>query len=321
MTAATPASSVAAPASPLAKHHFLLRRLHSLSGIVPVGVFVIMHLFTNAQMIMDPAGDTFQHEVNFIHSIPALLFVEIALWGGIGFHAALGLWYTFTGKSNVSRYSYADNVRYTLQRVTGIVALVFIFFHIATLRWRWDILFIWDTPFYALGHDVPGLEATLGHAMADVPLSMPLTAYALQYSVWVALLYLVGVVAVVYHWSNGLWTAAISWGLTVSTQAMRRWGYCCAGLFVVLMVFFLAAFVGALRYDFDEMRAEQKAAMLFTVGDGVWAFEDEARLEADLNSLGITTLQFDMADEPAERPIVEPSETPDTPDTDENAGH
>jgi len=35
----------------LDKCHFLPRRLHSLSGIVPVGLFVLMHLFTNFQLI------------------------------------------------------------------------------------------------------------------------------------------------------------------------------------------------------------------------------------------------------------------------------
>ena len=92
--------------------------------------------------------DAFQHEVEFIHEMPALLYLEIfGLWLPIGFHAGLGLLYTFTGKSNVKRYSYGGNARYTLQRVTGILAFVFIFLHIATLRWRWDI-FGWYTPFF-----------------------------------------------------------------------------------------------------------------------------------------------------------------------------
>mgnify|MGYP001953741614 CR=1 FL=1 len=147
---------------PLAKHHFLLRRLHSLSGILPVGVFVIMHLLTNSQMIWGQAtgehgGSVFQHEVDFIHSLPALEIIEITLWLSIGFHAVLGLYYTFTGKQNVKHYAYKDNWRYTLQRITGMIAIFFIFLHIATLRWRWD-MFGWFTPFYA-----HGIEMEIGH--------------------------------------------------------------------------------------------------------------------------------------------------------------
>jgi len=253
-------------------NHFLLRRLHSLSGIVPVGLFVIAHLFTNAQMIWGQSSETgegvFQHEVNFIHSLPALFIIEWSLWGAIGFHAVLGLWYTFTGKGNVKRYSYADNVRYMLQRVTGIIALVFIFFHVATLRWRWDI-FGWFTPFYGEGYQAGRMVSdSLPDALHNTPMSLPLTAYALQISWLVVVFYVVGVLAAVYHWSNGLWTAAITWGLTVTTASMRRWGYVCAGLFVALTVFSGAAIVGALKFDLGrDMTPEQMRVFEMIVPD------------------------------------------------------
>ncbi len=160
-----------AASNPLAKHHFLLRRLHSLSGVMPVGVFVIFHLFTNAQIAWAALGfeDKFQHEVDFIHDLPALLFLEVfGLWLPIGFHAALGFWYTFTGKSNVKRYSNWDNWRYLLQRITGIVALLFIVFHIATLRWRWDLGL--QTPFFAhAAHG--GHTAVVNQAGEPIPMA------------------------------------------------------------------------------------------------------------------------------------------------------
>jgi succinate dehydrogenase / fumarate reductase cytochrome b subunit len=263
----------------LARNHFLLRRLHSLSGILPVGVFVIMHLFTNAQLVWgqeegEAGYSVFQHEVDFIHSIPALLFIEIALWGSIGFHAALGLWYTFTGKHNVQHYKYKDNYRYTLQRITGIVALLFIFLHIATLRWRWD-MFGWFTPFWAHG----GVDADGNVIGEHVPMSVPYTAYALQYSWLVVLFYFIGVMSVVYHWSNGLWTAAISWGITTSEAAMKRWGYACAGLFVALTVFFLAAMGGALTYDLIEDTTNDQKIVL------AWSIDDEEMYEKLIDSV------------------------------------
>ena len=268
----------------LTRYHFLLRRLHSLSGILPVGVFVIMHLFTNAQMIWGqeegPAGHShFQHEVDFIHSMPALLFVEITLWASIGFHAVLGFYYTFTGKHNVKQYKYKGNYRYLLQRITGIVALLFIFAHIATLRWRWD-LFGWFTPFWAHGGVVDG--EMIGE---DVPMSLPYTAYALQVSWLVVAFYFVGVMSVVYHWSNGLWTAAISWGITTSEAAMKRWGYACAGLFVALTVFFLAAMGGALRYNpHEDTTAEQKVVLSLSIKDKALAEELIDEVDWDLVS-------------------------------------
>mgnify|MGYP006271509629 FL=1 len=222
------------------KYHFLLRRLHSLSGVVPVGVFVIFHLFTNMQMLFtspgDPHGGAFQHEVEFIHSLPALLVIEIVLWVSIGFHAALGIAYTVVGaKPNANKYGYFDNWRYSLQRISGILALVFIFFHIATLRWRWDV-FGWFTPFYVEGTD-------------GQPLAAATTAMALQHAWWVVALYVVGVLSVIYHWSNGLWTAAITWGLTISQKAQNRWKGVCAALGIALTVFFGGALIGSLQYE------------------------------------------------------------------------
>jgi succinate dehydrogenase / fumarate reductase cytochrome b subunit len=214
----------------LEKHAFLFRRLHSLSGIIPVGLFVMMHLFTNFQMA---AGD-FQHEVEFIHSLPALLIVEWALWLGIGFHAVLGIIYTMTGRTNTHLYPLGGNWRYALQRATGYIALLFILVHVATLRWRFD-MFGWFTPFFVAGPD-------------GTPLSMATTAKALQFNVAVLLVYILGVAAVIFHWSNGLWTAAITWGATVTVAAQRRWGYVCAVIGITLTLFSAGGIVAALKY-------------------------------------------------------------------------
>ncbi len=231
---------VSPPRSIGGKHHFLLRRLHSLTGIVPVGVFVIFHLFTNFQMIFPGA---FQHEVNFIHSLPALIFLELTIWLAIGFHAALGIVYTVVGaKPNASKYPYWDNWRYTLQRVTGIVALLFILLHVSTLRWRWTYGGLFE-PFYVTGLGPDGSEIPMAHAS---------TAMALQVSWVMGVVYFLGALAVVYHWANGLWTAAITWGLTISDQAQRRWAYVCGGLFVALTIFFIGALWGAYTYDVSD---------------------------------------------------------------------
>ena len=281
-------ATLAPKASFFDRYHFLLRRLHSLSGIVPVGLFVIAHLFTNAQMIWgqkpgESGESVFQHEVDFIHSIPALLFVEIGLWGAISFHAALGFYYTFSGKHNVKNYHYKGNWRYLFQRISGIVALIFIFLHIATLRWRWDI-FGWYTPFWAHGGVVDGVK--IGE---DVPMSIPYTAYALQVSFVVVLFYFLGVMSVVYHWANGLWTAAISWGITTSEAAMKRWGQACAGLFVALTVFFLTAMYGALVYDLeDDTTNDQKIILALSIDDAEKS--EELMDKVDKDAPGVSEL-------------------------------
>lgn len=209
-----------------------------------MGVFVLMHLFTNFQMwpALFGKATTFQHEVEFIHRLPALEIIEVTLWLSIAFHAALGIVYIYTGKSNTKKYPHTDNRRYTFQRITGFSALIFIFLHIATLRWRWSICG-WFTPFY---DDGPNGEV----------LAMATTARALQAHWLVVVLYLVGALSVVYHWANGLWTAAITWGLTITVSAQKRWGYVCTAMGIALTIFTLGAVAGALSYEVSPKEKE-----------------------------------------------------------------
>ncbi|CAG0955846.1 partial Succinate dehydrogenase cytochrome b558 subunit, partial [Gammaproteobacteria bacterium] len=98
------------------KNHFLLRRLHSLTGIVPIGVFLIAHLLTNSSVVWGgaalregmheaPFADRgiayFQEEVAWINTqVPHLLLIEITLWVSLAFHAILGIVYAKTGIAN-----------------------------------------------------------------------------------------------------------------------------------------------------------------------------------------------------------------------------
>ncbi|MEM1212433.1 MAG: succinate dehydrogenase [Planctomycetota bacterium] len=239
----------------LAEHHFILRRLHSLTGIMPVGVFLMFHLFTNMQMaIAKVTGELhyFQAEVDFIHSLPALIFLEVfGLWLPIAFHAGLGIVYMLSGKNNFYSYQYGGNLRYSLQRWTAWIALAFIFYHVTTLRWKWTYFGLIDTPFVAKG-------------LNGEPLAQASTAIALQSGVFdgwlITAFYLLGGLAAVYHWSNGLWTAAITWGLTITQKAMKRWGMVCAGMGVALSLFTVAAVWGARFYEVsDQERAAIKA--------------------------------------------------------------
>jgi succinate dehydrogenase/fumarate reductase cytochrome b subunit len=54
---------------------FLLRKLHQLTGIVPLGLFFFVHMFTNSKAVNGEAA--FEKAVQEIHDIPYLLIVEI----------------------------------------------------------------------------------------------------------------------------------------------------------------------------------------------------------------------------------------------------
>jgi succinate dehydrogenase / fumarate reductase cytochrome b subunit len=84
------------------------------------------------------------------------------------------------------------------------------------------------------------------------PLAHASTAVHLQYAWWTVALYVIGVFSLVFHFANGMWTFAITWGLTISRAAQRRWGQACAALGVVLVFFSAAAIGSAMTYDIDE---------------------------------------------------------------------
>lgn len=230
------------------RHYLLLRRLHSLSGVFPVGLFLIPHLTTNSSIVwgrlatggsVEGGVETFQHEVNFIHSLPALLLIEIfGLWLPIAYHAILGVYFARTGRFNTNRYAYQSNWRYSWQRITGYVALVFIVMHVSSLRW---------------GITFGGLMPTF-----DPQYAASSTAIHFQDGVWglaVAAFYLVCVLAIVFHFANGLWTAAITWGLTVSSTAQQRWGMACAGIGFGLAAAGVTAIVGFATLDPEVARS------------------------------------------------------------------
>jgi len=254
------------------KNAFLLRRLHSLSGIVPIGLFVCFHLFTNAQMLLG----TFQHEVDWIHSQPALELMEIGvIWLPLAFHAGLGIFYAVNG----SKYSVAKNggwshVRYVLQRITGFVALAFILFHVATLRWRFGL---W-TPFFTHAPYAQVNEAGQVYGYAIKPFADQATALALQGKPLVLALYILGVFGTVYHFANGLWTAAISWGLTLSVGAQKRFGALCIGAFIALSAFSIMAFAGALTYKItsaDRLAYQNAKEIYFNSGKELILHKDD----------------------------------------------
>ena len=207
---------------------FLLRRLHSLTGLI-FGGYIIVHLVVNATLIQGGRGpdDVYQLQVNKIHALPFLWAVEwVFIYIPILFHTVYGVWIIVGGRPNVERYPYAKNYVYLVQRISAVVIALFLLFHVLGMKGFW------------------------GSALQFVPDDATRsTARHINSSLWVAyFVYPVGIVASCFHLANGLWTAAITWGLTISAGSQRRWGYVCSAVFVfTLTCGFLA--LGAAIHD------------------------------------------------------------------------
>ncbi len=204
-------SAVSSPIATASTHpyYFFIRRLQSLTGIL-FGLYLCVHLLVNATMIQGRNPDVFQMQVDKIHGLPFLHAIEwAAIFGPIIAHALLGFYVIKNGKPNIGSYSYVKNWFYLLQRISAIALTFFIIFHVGTM-FGWFGKAVAFEPHNAF-------QSTVNH-MHYNPL-------------FYLVIYPLGVIAGTFHLANGFWTAAISWGLTVSKQSQNRWGWVCLGLF------------------------------------------------------------------------------------------
>lgn len=235
------------PASVFGRHEFLVRRFHSLIGLVPIGGYLCFHLATNAA-IMDGA-ETYQRRADQIHELgqSTILFLEWSLiFLPILFHGLVGMIIVTRGKRNVASYPYRENWRYTLQRGTGAVAFLFIIWHVFHMH-GWFRLQWW----------VDNVARPLGGAKFDFQNAAATAAGEIQASAVVATVYAVGIVASVFHLANGLWTMGITWGLWTSPEAQRRLNLPCAAIGVGLAAVGLGALLAMAAVDLSAVDAEK----------------------------------------------------------------
>ena len=231
----------------LGRHEFLIRRLHSLTGLIPVGAYMVVHLLTNASVINGAA--TYQRAVYQIHSLGGMLpIVEwVFIFLPLFFHTVIGVAIIRGGLPNTNRYQYGSNVRYTLQRATGMIAMVFILFHIMQMHG----LFHFDWWLEKVVRPWGGAQFSPYNATSTA-------AEAVQQSVVVSLFYLVGILASVFHLTNGLWTMGITWGVWTTPPAQRRAGIVCIVFGVGLTIVSLGAWGGFATMSDEEINAAKQ---------------------------------------------------------------
>ncbi len=191
--------------------YFLMRRLHSLTGIM-FGGYLLVHLLVNATLIQQ--HDIYQTQVSKIHELPMLIAVEWAMiFLPLLYHTIYGIYIIATGQPNIGNYPYGKNWFYLLQRITAVILVLFIAFHVLSLKYA---AFGMTSPLTFDAHGASISIARHMHAMG----------------VWAWIVYPIGILASTFHLANGFWSGAITWGLTVSAASQRRWGMVCIGIFL-----------------------------------------------------------------------------------------
>ncbi len=211
-TASPVTPTVKSSVAPLRAGHgysFVLRRLHSLSGIVPVGAFLFEHiLVSNATAIGGAAA--YARQVSFLANLPLVFLLELfGIWLPILFHALYGFYIWYRGESNVGEYPWTGNWMYTAQRWTGGIAFAYILWHTWTMRFTGIDL-----------HQYPG--ASFGKVQTEV-FQTPLFLF-----------YVVGLIAASWHFAYGIWLFCAKWGIVSGEKAQKRFLAVCLAFFLVL---------------------------------------------------------------------------------------
>lgn len=200
-------------------YSFYLRRLHSLSGVIPIGLFLIEHFVSNAFATKGPAA--YAKQVELLTSFPFVIGLELfGIWLPILYHSLYGFYIWYRGDSNLGEYGWSGNWMYAAQRWTGAITFVYIVWH------TWHLRF---SGIHLLTHPA----AAFGKVQAEF--QQP----------WAIVFYALAIVCASWHFSYGLWLFAAKWGITVGDGARRKFGYVC---FTVAVVFVLVG--AATMYSF-----------------------------------------------------------------------
>ena len=190
-----------------ADRQFWVRRLHSLSGILPIGGFLAFHLFENYQATR--GADAYNEMTHKLQTLPFAVAAEILIIAvPLVFHGVYGLFVTGTASPNPITNRYFRNFMYTLQRVTGVIVFAFILFHYWTTR----LVQLTD-------HESLNLFNQVQAAVANP---------------WIYAFYIAGILSATFHLANGIWSFSIVWGITVGPQAQRRMLYISFAVFIAL---------------------------------------------------------------------------------------
>jgi len=192
------------------RRRFILRRLHSLTGIFPIGAYLIFHIMlANASVL--GGRERFDAAVEAIALLPppVLLALEVvAIYLPLLFHSLYG--FVRVGEADLAnplRFDWLGSYLYILQRITGVIAFFFIGWHVYTTRFQY---------YFADAH----IDYTMMSGIMSNPVSFAI--------------FLVGTAASVFHFTNGIWTFAITWGITVGRRAQRTLRAASLGAFVVM---------------------------------------------------------------------------------------
>lgn len=218
------------------------RHYHSLAGIV-LGVYLIVHLTIS---FLGFWPERYQSVLSAIHTHRlALIMAEIGfIFLPLAVHIGYGIRFLWREGLTLpkKKHHYGSARRFLLQRVSAVILLLFIVFHVATMHpaglhqvyrfthWttleRYALGGLFD-PSHAYESTANGIRSFWNVQELGHPGNILIVGF-----------YLLAIFAAVYHLANGIATTAMVWDLTPddSPAARTLWRWCLAGGAALLLV-------------------------------------------------------------------------------------
>lgn len=175
---------------------FVMRRLHAIAGVVPLGVFLVVHLLVNASALAGAAR--FDRVVGGLARLPISTPVETLFVGvPLLYHAFYGLGRALRPPADAEVHGYRRPRLDGLMRITSLLLFVFIAAHAWELRIHRA----------AFGGSIAALHTRLAMHLSSTSGGVP----------WIALGYVLGIAAACFHLAYGCHAVLVATG-----RATRR---------------------------------------------------------------------------------------------------
>ncbi|MEO8800594.1 MAG: hypothetical protein ABI551_22075, partial [Polyangiaceae bacterium] len=192
-----------------------MRRLHSLCGVVPLGAFLVEHLWATAGAMKSRSA--FDSRVLWLDRTKiGLVFELLFIWLPLAFHALYGIALAFDRAETDVDSPYPGTRFRPILRVSGLLSLLFIGWH------------SWEAPLARLFGRVPVdgmLDLVTAHLSTTVR-GVP----------WHAIGYFIGLFVTILHFGFGLVSFVHRRQLADSELSLRRWTFRIGALSLIALL-------------------------------------------------------------------------------------
>jgi succinate dehydrogenase / fumarate reductase cytochrome b subunit len=203
---------------------FTKNKIRSLAGLF-AGIGALIAIHSHSAILLGPdAYDVLAGQSWIVARDQGIwLWIEVIIFGiPMAYYGAMGMLRWWNRAGNLNRFGTFRNWLGTAQGWTGVFLFFFVTFHL------W---YVWRV--FALDWDGAGVGQN--PLVGDGPQEMVtaagyMTAFLAQ-NVFYVVLYALGIFALAFHLSNGMWNFAVNWGITAGRKSMAVSTVVCAVFF------------------------------------------------------------------------------------------